>query len=598
MKQLVVIATSIFLCLESSAQSPEIDTLEKQLKGIDLTGGNRIRALVNLSWYYAMTQESDKAIEKLNEAFHLNIGSDSLSYKPMLYQEYSRNFLIKGDFTQGLTFALQLEKYANAERDRMILESETSKPQASNLINTGDAYLIIGEIYRKIGDYQKALEYALQAIRIGELLDKQWLLANAYNNIAIVYNKLDDLERSKNYYFKALSVNKKIGNRDYYVGSNLNNIGIIYRHMKLYDSAMMCYEKALNYNNSEYGKATMFNNIGAIFYDLKSYDSAEFYHQTALRIQQENDYKDQANLSKRNLADVANRMKNYSKSIRLALEAYNYGEQEKSYDLLSEISKTLSEAYNSKGNFEKSLFYFKKHKQYHDSVFNEKKRKDIINMQLKFDTLEKEKENALLRKQAELNRFLIKTQYIIGAILLIVFLLAIYVLYLTIKRNKIRQELSDEKKQIEKNQLEKEISYKNQELVNFALQIVEKNEFLSEVTKEVNKWSKNGLSENERVKELSKKLKAHEIINKHRKEFDAHVNSVYESFYARLQDKYPDLTQNERRLAALLRLKLSSKEISSVLGISAKSVDMNRYRLRKKLSITNEENLIAILSQI
>ena len=255
----------------------------------------------------------------------------------------------------------------------------------------------------------------------------------------------------------------------------------------------------------------------------------------------------------------------------------------------------------TKRTFENGLSYFRKHKQYYDSVYNEMKRKEVAGHQLKFRTMEKEKENELLRKQAELQEARISSQFIIGIILIAVLLLSIWVLYLTFKRNKVRQELANqrlENEQNEKHYLEKELTFKNQELVNFALQIVEKNDFMTEVTKEIDKLSKNGATGYEKVKELSKKLKANYIINKHQKEFDAHVNSVYESFYNKLEDKYPDLTQNEKRLAALLRLKLSSKEISSITGISSKSVDMSRYRLRKKLGLDTEDNLIEVLNQV
>lgn len=68
--------------------------------------------------------------------------------------------------------------------------------------------------------------------------------------------------------------------------------------------------------------------------------------------------------------------------------------------------------------------------------------------------------------------------------------------------------------------------------------------------------------------------------------------------FKKLEQRYPELTPQERRLAALLRLNLSSKEISGIMNISPKSVDQGRYRLRKKLTLQKKKNLSLFLNQI
>jgi DNA-binding CsgD family transcriptional regulator len=64
---------------------------------------------------------------------------------------------------------------------------------------------------------------------------------------------------------------------------------------------------------------------------------------------------------------------------------------------------------------------------------------------------------------------------------------------------------------------------------------------------------------------------------------------VHESFYKNLLAKHPDLTTREKRLAALLKLNLTSKEIAQITGQTSKSVENARTRLRKKLEITNSQ---------
>jgi CheY-like chemotaxis protein len=81
-------------------------------------------------------------------------------------------------------------------------------------------------------------------------------------------------------------------------------------------------------------------------------------------------------------------------------------------------------------------------------------------------------------------------------------------------------------------------------------------------------------------------------------EFETRFENVYESFYRTLNQLYPDLTPGEKKLCALLRLNLSSKDIAALTFQNSQSVDMARYRLRKKMDLKQEENLIDYLMNI
>lgn len=80
------------------------------------------------------------------------------------------------------------------------------------------------------------------------------------------------------------------------------------------------------------------------------------------------------------------------------------------------------------------------------------------------------------------------------------------------------------------------------------------------------------------------------------KEFETHFSQVYEDFYARLAQKHPELTPGERKLCAMLRLKLSTKEIAALTLQNPQSIDIARYRIRKKLKLSTEINLVSYLS--
>ena len=70
-------------------------------------------------------------------------------------------------------------------------------------------------------------------------------------------------------------------------------------------------------------------------------------------------------------------------------------------------------------------------------------------------------------------------------------------------------------------------------------------------------------------------------------EFNLRFNNVYDSFYEKLQDLHPSLNHNDKRLCALIKLNLTSKEIADITKTSVKSVENSRTRLRKKLGLTN-----------
>lgn len=82
------------------------------------------------------------------------------------------------------------------------------------------------------------------------------------------------------------------------------------------------------------------------------------------------------------------------------------------------------------------------------------------------------------------------------------------------------------------------------------------------------------------------------------KEFELHFNNVFEDFHIKLKSQFPDLTPGELKLCAFLRLKLTTKEIAALSFQNPKSIDMARYRLRKKLKLQKEENLIDYLMKL
>ena len=141
--------------------------------------------------------------------------------------------------------------------------------------------------------------------------------------------------------------------------------------------------------------------------------------------------------------------------------------------------------------------------------------------------------------------------------------------------------------------LGKELKFRQSEMVTMAMSIIHKNEFLNDLKLEIVKIKVNTKDQEIRLglNKLSLMITQDLSIDRDREKFQMHINEQNSHFIHKLTESFPSITDNEKRLASLLRLNLSSKEIASILNISPKSVEMNRYRLRKKLKVDPKINL-------
>lgn len=146
--------------------------------------------------------------------------------------------------------------------------------------------------------------------------------------------------------------------------------------------------------------------------------------------------------------------------------------------------------------------------------------------------------------------------------------------------------------------LEKEIEFKRKEQMNIAISIIQKNQFLEKLKAKIDEIILKPAATSEELVQLKKLILDNLSIDKERERFNIFINEVNTDFYLRLAKRTQGLSENEQRLAALIRLNLSSKEIASILNISTKSVEVNRHRLRKKMHLKREENLAELIRKL
>ena len=199
---------------------------------------------------------------------------------------------------------------------------------------------------------------------------------------------------------------------------------------------------------------------------------------------------------------------------------------------------------------------------------------------------------------------LVITLYVILFIVLWIIVHNVYKRYYRIQQEKLllksqeqlalkELETSQKLMQLKNEKLELDIDSKNRELAVSTMSLIKKNEFLNSIKSE--------LKEKDNKQDIKKVIK---IIDKNLnntddwKLFEEAFNNADKDFLKLIKEKHSALTPNDLRLCAYLRLNLSSKEIAPLLNISPRSVEVKRYRLRKKMDLPHESSLTNYILEI
>ncbi|MDR0667668.1 MAG: hypothetical protein LBF90_03500 [Prevotellaceae bacterium] len=145
--------------------------------------------------------------------------------------------------------------------------------------------------------------------------------------------------------------------------------------------------------------------------------------------------------------------------------------------------------------------------------------------------------------------------------------------------------------------LQTELKFKTQELSGYILNVIRKNEMLEEVRK-----SAFGISRSiderkdlqvikQKVNRLISQINTNIANDNDFKVFESNFNLIHQDFLTLLEENFPQLSRSEKILCAYLKMNLSSKEIAPLLNITVRSVEVNRYRLRKKMNLSRDVNL-------
>jgi len=255
--------------------------------------------------------------------------------------------------------------------------------------------------------------------------------------------------------------------------------------------------------------------------------------------------------------------------------------------------KQLLSFRKEQGNYTAALAFREEIAAVEDSIESFDKQKLANSLEVQFNVAEKDRKLVLLQKENDIARL---SNYLLWSVIAFIIIIAGSIIVFMRRSNLRNTQLLQtkealvialqEQKNIREKYLQNELEFKESQLSAMALQILQKHELMQELKKR--------LEENVQV---PKDLDFGKILNrgtnqdKEWSDFNTYFESVNKNFYARLKHTYPDISPNDLKICALIKLNLSSKEMAGILNISPDSVKTARYRLRKKLHLTTEDNL-------
>ncbi|MBK6266162.1 tetratricopeptide repeat protein [Marivirga sp. S37H4] len=472
------------------------------------------------------------------------------------------------------------------------------------------------------GNYEQGLNALMKALVLYQNMRDTLNIANVMMNTGLIYSEQVSYEEALAYYEEALKTFNLLNKQERAVNT-LNHMGKLFQKQKKLTRAFDTYNMALNLSdklNYSYGKATSYSNLASYFKDSNELDSALSYSHKALVIQsRDNDLNGKA-FSIYTMGIIYFLKADYESAEKVLKIALEEAENISSKKLKRDIYLKLKEVAVRQGDLGKAITYFEQYSEAKDSLLNAEKLREFVRLENQFELEKsaqqmemKEKELEILQQEAQLSRLWRQT-LIIGILAVLIISYFIY----SRQRMNIRRksELLLKNKQIyetketlaavelenarlKEKELNQKIEFKNKELTSYTLNFVRKNELMEEIKSSIKELKKS--KDSETVKKLNSlnRLVANSMhIDKDWLDFKRQFEEVHTDFFSQLKSNYPDITNNELKLCALLKLNMNLKEAANIMGISPESVKTARYRLRKKLHLSKEENLVEYIIKL
>lgn len=438
--------------------------------------------------------------------------------------------------------------------------------RSGSKVAIAEAAAVLGFAYAQNNNYLEGIATAQKAITLFRELKMPVKEARCYGTLIWAHNAMRNYDRVEEYAQKVLQVGQEQKDT-FLLGASLDALGTAYSMKKDHQKALDCHRESLKYM-AFLGESlgTVHNSIAVTYKDLGQWEKALEEGKIAIKLGRESEDTLGLVSSLYNMALFQAHFKYYDAAEKLLTEADILTKYLNTPETDRDMYAAKSYFYKMKGDFTKA---YVAHQAFHtmdSTLMSQEHHQQFATLEVAYQIKEKERENLALSNQ-------VKQQYLIfGAIILGLLVIGGFIY---VQRNRLKKE--------------KEIAQK--ELDSYTAILMERTSALELLRKKV-EIQTNSKEKNEVIAQL---LNSSILTEEQWRNFKQKFEHVHEDFFKKLQDTIPEITESEKRLAALTKLDLTGNQIASMLGISPDSVIKTRYRLRKKVE---DGKLEGILSKI
>jgi len=456
-----------------------------------------------------------------------------------------------------------------------------------------ESYNNLGIFFRTKGVYDLAIDYFYSSLEIMEEINDLDGIARCYNLIGIIYYFLNNYDLSLQYYNKALEINIKQNDKKW-ISGNSNNLGMIYEKMDDYSKALQFYLKSLETNielNNQNWIANNYANIGSLYQKMGNPKCLEYFVKQ-LEIKEAQGDADGISSSNRLIGNYYNSQAEYDQAFPYLQRSYHIADSIGSLYTAKDAAESLSNSYAGVSSYKEAFHFHEIFKRLNDSLKLAENSQKITRLEMQYQFRKDQQLKDLEYQKTELFQISI-------AIVLVLLVVIILMLFGRQRARVNRQNLFQEKLEIENRSLQEELGYKDKQLQDNVNYLVTKNDLITTISEKLIEIKPAIKKENQKtINEVILELQS-SVDTDIWKEFELRFNQVHSDFYKALNLKYPNLSANDKKLSAFLRLNMSTKDIGSITGQSISSIETARTRLRKKLKISNSDiNLSDFLSEV
>ncbi len=291
-----------------------------------------------------------------------------------------------------------------------------------------DALHNLGVAYFYSNSFETSLDFLYQSLAIREKKADQNKIATTLNSIGNINYALNNVSNALDYYNRSLDLTRKANNTKMET-SILINLGSLYATVGRWDTAFLLLNQSvglLEKLNDSVSLGSALNNLALIHRENKDYAKSLEYDTKALKINKKLGRLWEISYISNTLGETYLLMKNYGMAYAYFSDALQAAEMLGTQDVLLFSYRSLTKYYSAIGDYERFAEFFKKYDATKDGIFTTENTRSIAEMQVKYDTEHKEKENALQKLQITKERSLRNSFIFISLIVIIIVVILLF----------------------------------------------------------------------------------------------------------------------------------------------------------------------------